>query len=512
MFVMRFWRGEYSLGVSYWLFGFGITLAAYLFVALVAEAIPDIYSPLAIFAAIVITWVGVAALGVWQAVGVWRSATRHAGRRTAAGRSAFWARAAQTMVVIGIVRLCLLIANSGVPQITEATKMAFRGDPTIPDYTVTLAEEGRAVVISGGFKYGLGRDLDALTRMSPGLVRVFLDSPGGRMGEAERVAGIIRGRGLDTVVINVCASACVIAFAAGRERLIGPYGRIGLHSPEFPGVQPEDLTTMQADFARQLIDSGFDPAFVRRGVTVPNDQMWFPTRDELVAANAVTGDYRGGVYVPGGPGDPEAIRKELLESPVLRAMQAALPAEFEAMVARLGQAARDGLDAEALRGIVAEDVAASRRRHAALLTQAPDEDIATILQMLTELHRAALAKGGRPLCNRLAIEGTSAIVDSGPEFTAIIARNGGAMFDAIGHAMAAPVGREPVRDADYDILIDAMVAAGTTDEQITALGEADPSDPDFCLTLIAMMEAAADMPGEAGARVRASFVSDVAAE
>src|ERR1700722_17190155 len=83
-FLVRFWRGEYSLGVSYWLFG----LLGNVALAFIADAIAALfqieqgYDPRAILGSLVSIWLVTGVFLVWQVTGIWRSARRHgAGRR-----------------------------------------------------------------------------------------------------------------------------------------------------------------------------------------------------------------------------------------------------------------------------------------------------------------------------------------------------------------------------------------------------------------------------------------------
>ena len=58
---------------------------------------------------------------------------------------------------------------------------------------------------------------------------VVLDSDGGQVAAAAQMAGLIRASGANTLVRNQCASACVLLFAAGKDKYISPGGRIGVH-------------------------------------------------------------------------------------------------------------------------------------------------------------------------------------------------------------------------------------------------------------------------------------------
>ncbi|HXB81332.1 MAG TPA: DUF4339 domain-containing protein, partial [Bradyrhizobium sp.] len=104
-FIARYWRGEYSLGISYWLFGFiGNIAVAFLAVSIVMLFQTDRgYEPRAIFGSLTCVWLLIIAFTVWQVTGVWRSANRLIARRQKVGKRAGWATVAKVVVVLGLL-------------------------------------------------------------------------------------------------------------------------------------------------------------------------------------------------------------------------------------------------------------------------------------------------------------------------------------------------------------------------------------------------------------------------
>lgn len=97
-FVIRFWRGGYSLGVSYWAFGAvgtNIVLFATAFLIEVVAYKVGANDRQALLA----TFPTSAALIVWSTVGIWSSANNHVARTGRKG----WASAAKVMIVIGLI-------------------------------------------------------------------------------------------------------------------------------------------------------------------------------------------------------------------------------------------------------------------------------------------------------------------------------------------------------------------------------------------------------------------------
>lgn len=290
-FIARHWRGELSLPVSYWLISFAANIAGALIVlALTLTFTPrEGYEPTIILALLSVTWAILLVLLVWQIVGLWRSAERRAEARFKARRSAFWARAAQFMAVIAVLQFGAGFAGTGAPQFAELYRIVFQNDPDIPDATLRLSDDGRFLAVAGGIKYGLAGQVDLLLKAAPNVVGLLLDSPGGRLAEAIKVSDLVRGRSLDTFVSDECSSACTLVFVAGRNRLVGQYGRLGFHGSYFPGMSATELQRANEELAGVYRSAGLSADFLARALQVAPESMWYPTREELRRARVTIG-------------------------------------------------------------------------------------------------------------------------------------------------------------------------------------------------------------------------------
>lgn len=178
---------------------------------------------------------------VWQVVGTWRSATRHAAHRVAANRGTCWATAIKIMLVLGMMRTIVEFSQAGALQIAEMFDMAFRGDPSMPAYSLRVMRNGTEIEVTGGFKFGLTADFERVVSASPRIRVIYLTSIGGRIGEAAKLSDAIKKRGLVTYVATHCESACTLAFASGRERWVHQSGKLGFHGLAFPGMTSTGL-------------------------------------------------------------------------------------------------------------------------------------------------------------------------------------------------------------------------------------------------------------------------------
>jgi hypothetical protein len=226
------WRGEASLGISYWLNG--VLLANILPAIIIAGYV--LLNPLRHYlrtdAVVVLILMALQlTLWVWTVVGVIRSANRH----TARGGKLFWANTARVMMCISVIAM-----------------------------TVRLE-----------------RSLQVVIDASPNATTLVLNSDGGRETAAEELALRVRQRHLNTLVEDHCLSACTFLFLAGDKREVADDAELGFHQGTVQGAS----ATVQAIFNNQMSEyyrsHGVRQWFIDRIVATPPASMWYPIRDEL---------------------------------------------------------------------------------------------------------------------------------------------------------------------------------------------------------------------------------------
>ena len=103
----------------------------------------------------------------------------------------------------------------------------------LPNHRTAIAARG--VVVPGDFHRLLAfcDSIDNVRRIA-GLV---IDSPGGSVLEAEKIAGAVRDMALTVAVPDAatCASACFLIFAASPDRIAAPDAHIGVHRASLAG-------------------------------------------------------------------------------------------------------------------------------------------------------------------------------------------------------------------------------------------------------------------------------------
>jgi ATP-dependent protease ClpP protease subunit len=283
-YFARHWRGELSLPKSYWLnglvggFAVGFTVGALVYAI---DRHGDT-QPLLWLVSLILTWVVVALFTIWQAVGVWRSAThyRQGGRK-------FWGAAAKVVTVLGLVNVAYNFLFFGMAQIAGIYDIV-SGDSRVGPHRFRVLANGQMLEFSGGITFGVARELEEFLNAMGSLQTVRLNSIGGRILEAQKMSDMIRARGLSTDVTQDCLSACTIVFLGGKERLMAPSARLGFHQPAFRGMTAADRRAAIANEEARLLRFGLSKAFAQRANTATPDGMWYPDNDELLREKVVT--------------------------------------------------------------------------------------------------------------------------------------------------------------------------------------------------------------------------------
>jgi hypothetical protein len=283
-YLLRHWRGESSLAVAWWVAGvlgsivcaFAAALLLFTFAEwLVEEMIRAFWALVAVFIAL-------ALVTVWQSVGIWRSATRYRAR----GKR-FWGGLAKCMVVLVVGQAAWFSATAAAPGLTNLYEIG-RGDPEIGPHAFSETEDGKTLVFEGGITLGVADELEQRLAAMDHVEAVQLESNGGRIREAERMAHVIKARGLSTVVTVKCLSACPTVLLGGRERYLVRDARIGFHQPTRVGLTAGARAELLAEEEARLVRLGLTPEFARRTNQARPEEMWYPDRDELLREHVVT--------------------------------------------------------------------------------------------------------------------------------------------------------------------------------------------------------------------------------
>lgn len=139
-----------------------------------------------------------------------------------------------------------------------------------------------------------------------------LNSGGGEIDPAFYMSDIIIDYGLDTNVIGSCESACTTLLLAGEKRTVQKGSWVGFHQSSWDAesmkswylyYKEDDGWEDEFAFAewlytdtqvyifknfQYLLERNVDPLFAIETMKAKSDDMWYPRRKELLAANVIT--------------------------------------------------------------------------------------------------------------------------------------------------------------------------------------------------------------------------------
>ena len=281
-YIARHWNGHLSLPVSYWinLYVLSVLLVVSFNFMLDDSEIGDTRLEIAGLLGLIIALLPIT---VWQIVGVWRSAENYIKR----GRPIFWARAAQTLCVLGVLGTALEYMQYAEGY-SEMAQIVF-GVDDYSDFNLRLLDDASELEISGAIGFGLADEFEQMLRANPDVSIIRLNSHGGRIAEARRIREIISRaeRKLATFTSTECVSACTVAYLGGESRYLKETARLGFHRPQFPGFSDADLEDDIAAEREYMLTHGIDESFVQKATNTLATDMWYPSHEELLRSGFV---------------------------------------------------------------------------------------------------------------------------------------------------------------------------------------------------------------------------------
>lgn len=144
-------------------------------------------------------------------------------------------------------------------------------------------------------------------------VRILqLNSTGGDLETAYYMSDLIIDYGLDTNVVGECSSACTVLLIAGERRTVQKGSWVGFHQSSWDATSMKNwyeyykadegwqdefefaewLYTDTQEYIfnefQYLLEREIDPLFAIKTMKAESDDMWYPRRKELLAANVIT--------------------------------------------------------------------------------------------------------------------------------------------------------------------------------------------------------------------------------
>lgn len=338
-YFIRHWRGDLSLGVSYWANGMLGTFLVLFAANMLVEMRDNV--GLRLLAVLSLGLYATAILAsVWQLVGVWRSASKHVSR----GGSSGWATAAKVAVVFGALNCIGAFLNTYIPQSAEMVRI-LAGDKSIPAYKIRVLPGGTEVEYRGGLRAGSAKELEKILTAVPQAKVLHIESIGGRIIEAKAMIKLVHDRAMTTYTSDYCLSAATLVLMSGKERVIGTGAKVGFHAGQFPGATREQQLEMDNIVRSTMQSAGVSESFISRVLATPSETMWYPTYEEMRAAGVITSQSAGGRFASswGMPDvNLEAAVESMSDYPCFRTIKKVEPETFGKMMTNFMAALRSG--------------------------------------------------------------------------------------------------------------------------------------------------------------------------
>jgi len=373
-YLLRHWRGQLPLPVSCWVNGSLLSLVLLALYPIMEAGMREMALRTA-------AWVNISvilfsmSMTIWSGVGIWRSADHHPQR----GGSRGWAAAARVVVALSALSFAVTLVRNWAPQLKENAAIATGFDP-LGTIDAKLTSDGAGLVLRGMFGTGSADEIRRLLGAAPGVRTLMLESAGGRLREAEEIAKLARERGLNTYVESHCESACTYILLAGRDRAATPNARIGFHKPTFPGLNRSYQARATAQMLQFYRRAGFSEPFIEHVGRTPADEMWYPSRAELIDNGVINRVSFGGEMASLATKDLRSksdYARALRGEPVMAALERRFPGTIDQAVAAAWQAfERGGNDG---------DITSAARE--ALNTSSPD-----LIQVATDAQLESFAR------------------------------------------------------------------------------------------------------------------------
>lgn len=338
-YFIRHWRGDLSLGISYWVNG----MLGILFVLLTSKLLVEYQNQIGL------NWVAVFSLIIsllallitaWQAVGVWRSAGKHVSR----GGSSIWGTVARIAVGLGMLNTFGVIINNYIPQSVEMLRI-LAGDEKLPAYKITVLPGGTEVEFRGGLRAGSAKELEKIFSAVPQAKVLHIESSGGRIHEAMIMSKLVRTRQMTTYTSEKCLSAATLVLMSGSERVIATDAKIGFHAGKLPGSTSDQIHEMNETIRTTMQAAGVSASFINRALSTPYEQMWYPTFEEMRSAGVITSQSAGERFATSwqlSDKDWKTSVERLSSYPGFRTIKQAEPAAFNSMMSNYVAALRSG--------------------------------------------------------------------------------------------------------------------------------------------------------------------------
>ncbi len=295
-YVGDHWNGRHSLMQSWGVNVVLINMPFYAAFKLINAADRIQSDPVTWARSLLILGLIAAPVVMWQAVGVWRAAGR-VGIPDVVSASRYQRVAARCAVAI-FVWLPVSGLMLGWPFMKGVVSVASNAGNGAS--VIVAGKDGSSIWVTGEIGFGLADQVSEALLANPNAQEIVLNLKGGRIVEARKLANLIASRpGLRTRTEEVCASACVLPFMAGRERILGNRAALGFHRYYTSGdvSKQTDLQTIINEDRAYMKLRGVHDWFLDKAFATSHEDVWAPAPAELFSAGVITGFDAGAAVI-----------------------------------------------------------------------------------------------------------------------------------------------------------------------------------------------------------------------
>lgn len=287
-YVQAHWYGQQSLAWSFW---FNLVAIRVLLFVVQNSLAPEDGADLRRYFEVVLLAICVfhVLLLVWQVVGVVRAAESHFSEHS--NMALVWGAQLGAVLMFMLTAVYALGAfQMTMPDSEELDVLAQMDEQHAQQYQLELSSDRHTARIDGTIELGITRAVKAFLVEHAHVDTVVLTSSGGNIYEGRGLARLFSDNALNTHAESICASACTIAFSGGTIRSANGTAAFGFHQYRVDAGYTIIVTDVEKEQRRDqqlLLDAGVGQTFVDSVFAQPSESMWWPTLQELVAAEFV---------------------------------------------------------------------------------------------------------------------------------------------------------------------------------------------------------------------------------
>jgi ATP-dependent protease ClpP protease subunit len=285
-YIQKHWQGDYPLGISFW-FNFLLVIIVYHYGENLIRFSFD-HSPHSfILSTIVYLIISRLIIYPWQVIGLLRACEQH----LLIYGNVIKVRAVQAIVILSLLGTFIHILDSAQSLIifkknVDKTAVS-QADPT---FTLSIVNKGRFILLKGEIDFGVTKAVSQILSTNPDIDGIILDSSGGIVYEGRGLFMLIKKHGLDTYCFKNCRSACTIAFIGGTKRFLGSNARLGFHQYRLDSDKINPVVDIEDEQKKDLgiyKSQMINDTFLNKIFEKSQNEIWFPTHDELLTAGVV---------------------------------------------------------------------------------------------------------------------------------------------------------------------------------------------------------------------------------